>query len=103
MSDDGKIGLQVSRVVRISAARKPDSASSAPTPTPARIQTMFGNDSVPHSQLIGLANTIAGQPAPIDDGRVEAIRSAVANGSYRLDAAATARAMVEFHAGGADA
>lgn len=103
MSDDGKIGLQISRVVPISAARKSDDVSNAAYRMPARTRTPPDHDGLPRSQLIGLAHDIAGQPAPVDKARVNAIRDAIADGSYRLDAAATARAMVEFHASGPDA
>lgn len=100
MTGDGKIGLQVGNVVRLAAVRKLASATTedkaAPMPRPAQ-------DVAATASLITLAADIAGQPVPVDHGRVAAIRSAIAGGSYRLDPAATARAMVQFHAGGADA
>lgn len=100
MSGDGKIGMQVGNVVRIGAVRKPagSTAESAPTSAPAK----RAQDAVVAS-LISLATEIADQPVPIDGSRVAAIRSAIASGSYELNPAATARAMLQFHARGADA
>jgi negative regulator of flagellin synthesis FlgM len=101
MTGDGKIGLQVGNVVRIGAVRKVAGATTEPTPTPA--QAKPAGEAVPVASLITLAAGIASQPAPIDGARVAAIRSAIAGGSYQLDPAATARAMMQFHGRGADA
>lgn len=100
MTGDGKIGLQVGNVVRLGAIRKLASATTeekpAPTPRPAQ-------DVAASTSLITLAAEIASQPVPVDHGRVAAIREAIAGGSYRLDPAATARAMLQFHGRGANA
>ncbi|WP_260580419.1 flagellar biosynthesis anti-sigma factor FlgM [Sphingopyxis sp. PET50] len=101
MTGDGKIGLQVGNVVRIGAVRKlaGAAAESAPTSAPARPAA----EAVPVASLITLAAGIAGQPVPVDGARVAALRGAIADGSYRLDPAATARAMLQFHGRGTDA
>ncbi|QNO28137.1 flagellar biosynthesis anti-sigma factor FlgM [Sphingopyxis sp. OPL5] len=101
MTGDGKIGLQVGNVVRIGAVRKIAGATAEPAPTPA--QPRAASEPVPVASLIGLAADIASQPAPVDGARVAAIRGAIAGGSYLLDPAATARAMMQFHGRGADA
>lgn len=101
MTGDGKIGLQVGNVVRIGAVRQIAGATAEPVPTPAQRRT--ASEPVPVASLITLAAGIASQPAPVDGARVAAIRSAIADGSYVLDPAATARAMLQFHGRGADA
>ena len=101
MTGDGKIGLQVGNVVRIGAVRKLAGATAEAGPAPA--PTKPASEAVPVASLITLAAGIASQPAPIDGARVAAIRGAIANGSYELDPAATARAMLQFHGRGADA
>jgi len=40
------------------------------------------------------AAELAAQGAPIDEGKVAAIRSAIANGTYRIDAKAIAERMI---------
>ena len=101
MTGDGKIGLQVGNVVRLGAVRKLAGATAEPAQTPEQPRT--ANEAVPVASLITLAADIASQPAPVDGARVAAIRGAIANGSYQLDPAATARAMLQFHGRGADA
>ena len=101
MTGDGKIGLQVGNVVRIGAVRKIAGATAEASPTPAKAK--MPTEPVPVASLISLAADIASQPAPIDGARVAAIRGAIAGGSYVLDPAATARAMMQFHGRGADA
>ncbi|MBL8652194.1 MAG: flagellar biosynthesis anti-sigma factor FlgM [Sphingopyxis sp.] len=101
MTGDGKIGLQVGNVVRLGAVRKVAGATA--DAGPAAVPAKPASDAVPVASLITLAAGIASQPAPIDGARVAAIRGAIANGSYRLDPAATARAMMQFHGRGADA
>jgi negative regulator of flagellin synthesis FlgM len=101
MTGDGKIGLQVGNVVRIGAVRRIAGATAEPAPTPAPRRP--ASEPVPVASLITLAAGIAGQPAPVDSARVAAIRGAIADGSYVLDPAATARAMLQFHGRGADA
>jgi negative regulator of flagellin synthesis FlgM len=101
MTGDGKIGLQVGNVVRIGAVRKVAGATAEASPTPAR--TKLPTEAVATASLIGLAADIASQPAPVDGARVAALRSAIADGSYVLDPAATARAMLQFHGRGASA
>jgi len=99
MTGDGKIGLQVGNVVRIGAVRKVAGATAEPGPVPAKP----ASEAMPVASLITLAAGIASQPAPVDGARVAAIRGAIADGSYQLDPAATARAMMQFHGRGADA
>jgi negative regulator of flagellin synthesis FlgM len=100
MTGDGKIGLQVGNVVRLGAVRK---LASATTEEKAATMPRPTQDAAASASLITLAADIAKQPVPVDHGRVAAIREAIAGGSYRLDPAATARAMLQFHAGSADA
>ena len=98
MTGDGKIGLQVSNVVRIGAVRRLSghATEAAPAPLPAKPA-----DPVAAAGLIGLAADIASQPTPVDGARVAAIRSAIAEGRYQLDPGATARAMLDHYTGGA--
>ncbi|UNU43139.1 flagellar biosynthesis anti-sigma factor FlgM [Sphingopyxis sp. YF1] len=97
MTGDGKIGLQVSNVVRIGAVRRLSGHAAGPAPAPAQAKPA---DPVAAASLIGLASDIASQPAPVDGARVAAIRSAIAEGRYQLDPGATARAMLQHYSGG---
>ncbi|APZ98638.1 flagellar biosynthesis anti-sigma factor FlgM [Sphingopyxis sp. QXT-31] len=99
MTGDGKIGLQVGNVVRLGAVRKLTSATTEEKPALPASRPM--QDVAASASLITLAADIAKQPVPVDHGRVAAIREAIAGGSYRLDPAATARAMLQFHGPGA--
>lgn len=101
MSGDGKIGLQVGGVVRMGAVRR--IASDAATPARASAPVAAATDSAPATRLIGLATELAGDTAPVDGARVAELRSAIANGSYRVDARQVAQAMLDFHRGGGDA
>ena len=101
MTGDGKIGLQVGNVVRVGAVRKIAGATAEAAPAPAKAK--LPTEPVATASLISLATDIASQPAPVDGARVAAIRSAIADGSYQLDPAATARAMMQFHGRGAEA
>lgn len=101
MTGHGKIGPQVGNVVRVGAVRRiaDVAAETAPAPTPSKAV----GAAAPVTSLLALADDLAAQPAPVDDARVAAIRGAIASGSYSLDPAATARAMMQFHGRGADA
>lgn len=100
MTGDGKIGLQVGNVVRIGAVRRVAGATAEPAQTPAQAKATA--TPVPVARLIGIAADIASQPAPVDGARVAALRSAIAEGRYQLQPDATARAMLQHYAGGAD-
>lgn len=50
-------------------------------------------DADPVFQVPKLLGSIAAQPAPLDLSRIATVRAAIADGSYRLDPAATADAI----------
>lgn len=100
MSGDSKIGLQVGGIVRTGPPRKVASGTSAPTNAP--VAARAANDAMPNARLIGIANGLAEQAAPVDASRTAALRSAISSGSYAVDPAAIAKAMVGFYKGGAD-
>ena len=101
MSGDSKIGLQaVGGIVRTSATRK-IAGEAAAVPLRAPTAVRVAQDAVPVARLIGLAGDLAEQGPPVDVSRVATLRTAIANGSYTADPASIAKAMVQFHQGGA--
>lgn len=68
-------------------ARQPRDAAK---PTPKALPAVSGGVT---SEVRGLARDMAASP-PVDSGRVAAIRSAIATGSYIVDAGRLADAMI---------
>lgn len=100
MSGDSKIGLQVGGIVRTGPLRKAAGSLSAPATVPP--QTRGAADMLPSARLIGIANALAEQAAPVDASHVGALRSAIAAGDYAVDPALIARGMLRFHQSGGD-
>lgn len=48
----------------------------------------------PALQIPKMLSSIAAQPAPLDHSRIATVHAAIADGSYRLDSAATADAIM---------
>lgn len=101
MSGDSKIGLPIAGPVRAGAVRKLAAGSAAGRPD-APVPTAAG-EAAPATRLLGLTRTLAEQGPPVDVARVAALRTAIAGGDYRVDAAALAQAMLAFHQGSAGA
>ncbi|SKB41992.1 flagellar biosynthesis anti-sigma factor FlgM [Sphingopyxis flava] len=97
MAGDSKIGPQVAGVMRPAAMRK-IGAGSASAARAAAVTSPV-SEAEPAGQLISLTRAIAEDGPPVDTARVANLRAAIATGSYRVDADATARAMLAFHRG----
>lgn len=95
MSGDSKIGSQVGGVMRAVTVRKIGAGSASAAHAAAAMPPAA--EAEPAARLIGLTRTIADQGPPVDTARVASLRTAIAAGSYRVDAEATARAMLDFH------
>jgi len=97
MAGDSKIGPQVAGVMRPAAVRKigagsAGAARTAPVMPPA-------SETEPVGRLVGLTRAIIEEGPPLDTARVASLRTAIASGIYRVDADATARAMLDFYRG----
>jgi flagellar biosynthesis anti-sigma factor FlgM len=56
------------------------------------------NDAVvsPHTQSLSLASALAQMGPPFDAGKVDFLKAAIANGSYRIDLGAIADGIIRF-------
>lgn len=96
MSGDNRIGTNaVSGIARAHAARRmADDSSATVVAAPAR--AIAGYDSAPVASLISTARAIADQGPPVDMDRIASLKSAIADGSYRVDAGQIASSMMTF-------
>lgn len=98
MSGDSKIG-PVGGIIRTAPVRK--IAGSADAATAATARTV-SPDALPGAKLIRMASDLASMPPPVDAARVASLRTAIAEGSYRLDSATIALAMLNYAEGRAN-
>lgn len=95
MSSDGKIG-QVGGVSRTTPVRKIADSTLATGAAPLRAASP---DALAGASLIRMASTLASMPPPVDSARVASLRTAINQGSYRVDAATIALAMLNYAQG----
>ena len=97
MSGDNRIGTNaVGGVARIASARRAGTDDSSVSRAAAAYAAPLTGDSNPIASLTSTARAIADQGPPVDMDRIGALRSAIADGSYQLDAQQTASAMMGF-------
>lgn len=102
MASDDKI-TQVGSIGRASPVRNVASRTdTAAAPTMARVAETAPAP-LPVARLIGLARELSEQPPPVDHARISALRNAIANGAYAVDAALVAKAVAHFYRGSGDA
>jgi negative regulator of flagellin synthesis FlgM len=95
MSGDNRIGTNaISGIARAQAARR--MADDGSTRITATAPTASGYDSAPVASLISTARAIADQGPPVDMDRIASLKSAIADGSYRIDANQIASSMMTF-------
>lgn len=99
MASDDKITLQVGGIGRTSPVRGIAGRTGAMASTTARAVDTAPAP-LPVARLIGLAQELADQPPPVDHVRIAALRNAIADGSYAVDAALVAKAVAHFYRGG---
>ncbi|WP_422059269.1 flagellar biosynthesis anti-sigma factor FlgM [Sphingopyxis sp.] len=95
MSGDSKIG-PVGGIIRTAPVRKIAGSADAATARTA------SPDALPGAKLIRMASDLASMPPPVDAARVASLRTAIAEGSYRLDSATIALAMLNYAEGRAN-
>lgn len=95
MSSDGKIG-QVGGVSRTAPVRKIADSTLAAGAAPLRTAAP---DALAGASLIRIASDLASMPPPVDSARVASLRTAINQGSYRVDAATIALAMLNYAQG----
>lgn len=95
MSGDSKIG-PVGGIIRTTPVRKIASNAEAAN---AAMTRAAASDTVPGAKLIRLASDLAAQAPPIDNARIAALRTAIAEGTYRADAKNIALAMLRYAEG----
>ena len=99
MAGDDKITLQVGSINRTTPVRSAVSRADTPaTATPRAVDTAPAP--LPVARLINLARELSEAPPPIDHARISALRNAIANGAYAVDAALVAKAVTRFYQGG---
>ena len=100
MASDDKI-TQVGNIGRASPVRNVASRTETTTSAaPAVTETAPTPAPLPVARLIGLARELSEQPPPVDHARISALRNAIANGAYAVDAALVAKAVSHFYHGG---
>ncbi len=98
MASDDKI-TQVGSIGRTSPVRSVASRTDTAAPTATRVAETAPAP-LPVARLIGLARELSEQPPPVDHARISALRNAIANGAYAVDAALVAKAVTHFYRGG---
>lgn len=101
MASDDKI-TQVGSIGRTSPVRSVASRTDAAAAQAAARAPETAPAPLPVARLIGLARELSEQPPPVDHARISALRNAIANGSYAVDAALVAKAVTHFYRGSAD-
>lgn len=78
------------------SAGRTDGTTATAAPTHDRAATRAHGDSAPvASASVPTAGQIAGTAAPVDMERVAAVRAAIADGTFRVDADAIAHALMK--------
>ena len=98
MASDDKI-TQVGNIGRASPVRNVASRTETMAPATPRV-TATAPAPLPVARLIGLARELSELPPPVDHARIAALRNAIANGAYAVDAALVAKAVTRFYHGG---
>lgn len=98
MSSDNRIGANgVNAIIRAAAARRIGASGTEQSKAPlAKDAAQASAESAPVARLIGMAHQVADQGPPVDMARVAVIKAGIADGSYQLQPANTASAMLRF-------